>query len=109
MRVPSWLIGARTAFGAPPRPRFEDDRLQSRLADMRRSLRRRLSDRIEDLFEEACLSGDFGTAEALLLAYERAEERGVRQHGRDPRIAAATLARLREALAFRRSRLAGTR
>ncbi len=102
MRAPSWLIGSKAAMAEPETPKVDDERLKARLNAVRRSFRRRLTDRIEDLFEEACLSGDLETAEALLAAYERAGARAPGPHGRDRRVSEAALNQLRDSLAQRR-------
>lgn len=59
--------------GTEPSP--IDDRLSVRLNSLRQSFRRRLSDQIEAVFQEACLSGDIATAEDLLLTLERMQAR----------------------------------
>jgi hypothetical protein len=40
-----------------------------------RTLRRRLADRLEDLFRDVCIAGDFDTAEELLAAMGRMRDR----------------------------------
>ncbi len=102
MRGPSWLVGKSTRF-AEPESQPDPARLKARLDSVGRSFRRRLTDRIEDLFEEACLSGDLDTAEALLRAHATATARGVAERGRDRRDSAQTLARLHDTLRLRRT------
>lgn len=102
MRGPSWLVGKSTRFAEPEAPP-DPVRLKARINGVARSYRRRLTDRIEDLFEEACLSGDLETAEALLRAHAIASARGVAERGRDRRDSAQTLARLHETLRLRRA------
>jgi hypothetical protein len=50
-----------------PRPRPVTAIVHERL---NRVLRRRLSDRVMDVFQEACISGDLDTAEELLVVIE---------------------------------------
>lgn len=102
MRGPSWLIGKSTRFAEPETPP-DPARLRARIDGVARSFRRRLTDRIEDLFEEACLSGDLETAEALLGAHATASARGAAGRGRDRRQSAQTLARLHDTLRLRRT------
>lgn len=52
-----------------------DDRLSVRLNSLRQSFRRRLSDQIEAVFQEACQSGDLATAADLLSTLERMQAR----------------------------------
>lgn len=52
-----------------------DDRLSARLNSLRQSFRRRLSDQVEAVFQEACLSGDLATAADLLATLERMQAR----------------------------------
>lgn len=68
------------AFGGRPgarrvEPPAIDDRLSVRLHSLRQSFRRRLSDQVEAVFQEACLSGDLHTAEDLLATLERMQAR----------------------------------
>lgn len=68
------------AFGGRPgarrvEPPAIDDRLSVRLHSLRQSFRRRLSDQVEAVFQEACLSGDLLTAEDLLATLERMQAR----------------------------------
>ena len=94
MRAPSWLIGSKAALAEPETPKIDDERLKARLNAVRRSFRRRLTDRIEDLFEEACLSGDIATADDLFQTLERMQARAeLRETNprRRPRIPLAAL------------------
>ncbi len=94
MKAPSWMVGRRTS---PREVNVSDQKLQERLNGVGRSLRRRLSDKIEVLFQEACLSGDLETAESLLAILERMSTRPT--SGSDNRrIPVETLGRLRAEL-----------
>jgi hypothetical protein len=73
-RLPSWLVGKNNAIREPEPPPIAD-RLHDRLALLGQSYRRRLSDHVEAVFEEACLSGDLDTAEDLLRVLERMQAR----------------------------------
>ena len=67
-------MGAPIAMsGTEPSP--IDDRLSVRLNSLRQSFRRRLSDQIEAVFQEACLSGDIATADDLFQTLERMQAR----------------------------------
>ena len=55
-----------------PRPRPVTAIVHERL---NRVLRRRLSDRVMDVFQEACISGDLDTAEELLVVIEAMSSR----------------------------------
>ena len=59
------------------------------------SLKRRLSDKIEDVLEEACVLGDLQTAEELLQVLELLYARQPRTTGPDRRRQADRLASLR--------------
>jgi hypothetical protein len=78
-QAPGAMIGERTGESPPSARRAEplpiDDRLSARLDSLRRSFRRRLSDQVEAVFQEACLSGDLATAADLLLTLERMQAR----------------------------------
>ena len=66
------------------------------------TLRRRLSDRVADVFHEACLGGDLETAEQLLAVMQDMQDR--RAHGRsDRRSGDEELERAREELATRKA------
>lgn len=68
------------------------------------SLRRRLSDRIEDVLDEACVIGDQQTAEELLSVLELMAERPPRLLGRERRARTERLAQLRLEVARLRER-----
>ncbi len=63
---------------------------QGILGRISRTFRRRLGDRVEDLFQDACISGDLATAEELLAVLEHMHAR--RSDGPDRR-AISTLVR----------------
>jgi len=102
MKAPSWLIGKNVLFDAPDTPAAEQARLRARIDVVRRSFRRRLTDRIADLYDEACLAGDLDTAAVLLDAYETSAGRTRAGQGRDRREADGGLSRLRDDLLRRR-------
>ena len=94
MKAPNWMVGRRTSSREVS---ATDQKIQERLNNVGRSLRRRLSDKIEVLFQEACLSGDLETAESLLAILERMSTR--RTNGAENRrVPLATLERLRAEL-----------
>ena len=66
-----------------------------------RVLRRRLSDRVEDVFQEACVSSDLDTAEELLHVLEAMHARRQALVG-DRRLSSADLVRAREELGRRK-------
>jgi len=66
------------------------------------TLRRRLSDRVADVFQEACLGGDLATAEQLLGVMQDMHDRRVAA-GRDRRSGDAELQRARDELATRKA------
>jgi hypothetical protein len=68
-----------------------------------RTLRRRLSDRVEDLFQAACLAGDLDAADALLTVLVKMHERRSAKFGGERRISDDSLARARAELARRRT------
>ncbi len=94
MKAPSWMVGRRTSSRDMS---VADQKMRERLDGIGRSLRRRLSDKIEALFQESCLSGDLETAESLLTILERMSTRPT--DGPDKRrVPVATLERLRAEL-----------
>jgi len=66
-------------------------------------MRRRISDRVEDLFYEACLSGDLDTAEDLYALALKLHERRVKAYGRERRINDHTLIKMEQELVRRRA------
>lgn len=67
-----------------------------------RTLRRRLSDRVADVFQEACLAGDLETAEQLLAVMQNIQDRRTAA-GHDRRSGDEELERAREELATRKA------
>jgi hypothetical protein len=67
-----------------------------------RVLRRRLSDRVAEVFEEACVGGDLETAEELLEVLEAMHRRRQAAVG-ERRISTDELARAREQVAARKA------
>jgi hypothetical protein len=65
-----------------------------------RAFRRRLRDRVEELFQDACVSGDLATAEELLTVLEHMHAR--RSGGPDRRATDVSFDKAREELARRR-------
>jgi len=55
-----------------PIPLYDPGGMMNR---MNRSFRRRLRDRVEDLFHDACVTGDLATAEELLGVLENMQKR----------------------------------
>ena len=68
-----------------------------------RSLRRRLSDRVEDMFHVACLSNDLDVAEKLLGLLEYMHERRIVKFGGQQRIDDTAVEKAREELARRKA------
>lgn len=66
-----------------------------------RTLRRRLSDRVVDVFQEACMTGDLETAEELLQVLEAMQARRQAIVG-ERRLSNEEVVRAREELASRR-------
>lgn len=69
---------------------------------MNRALRRRLSDRVMDVFQEACVAGDLATAEELLAVMEAMQERRQAAAG-DRRMSQSDLENARGELAIRKA------
>lgn len=67
-----------------------------------RVLRRRLSDRVADVFDEACIGGDLDTAEELLEVLEAMHRRRQAAVG-ERRLSTDELVRAREQLASRKA------
>ena len=96
----AWLRRLRAA----PRPAAEPSLPQDRIDRMYVSLRRRLSDRIEDVLDEACGIGDLQTAEELLSVLELMAGRAPRLLGRERRARTERLAMLRQEVTQLRER-----
>jgi hypothetical protein len=69
---------------------------------MNRTLRRRLSDRVMDVFRESCIAGDLATAEELLTVMEGMHQRRQDAMG-DRRLSTQDLDAAREDLASRKA------
>lgn len=69
---------------------------------MNRTLRRRLSDRVMDVFQEACVAGDLVTAEELLAVLDAMHRRRQAAFG-DRRLSSQDLDNAREELASRKA------
>jgi hypothetical protein len=69
---------------------------------MNRTLRRRLSDRVMDVFQEACVAGDLATAEELLAVMQAMYERRQTAVG-DRRLSQQDLENARDGLAIRKA------
>jgi hypothetical protein len=98
-RFPSWLLKNKVGMRQPDVPEVQEGRLRMRLNAMQRTTGRRLSDRVETVFEEACLAGDFETAGLLLAAIEHQ----YRKFADNRRVANVPVARLREHLTMRKA------
>ena len=98
-------IAADARLAAPdlyrPIPLYDPDGVLDRV---NRTFRRRLSDRVEDLFQDACVAGDLTTAEELLSVLERMQSRRREAAGGERRIPDTAFAKARDELA-RRKRL----
>jgi hypothetical protein len=99
-----YLAVSRDAEISPPDPSrkvplYDPGALLERL---NRTFRRRLSDRVEDIFNEACMLGDLETAADLLTTFEKMHERRVTQFGGERRIDDVALVKAREELARRK-------
>ena len=68
-----------------------------------RTFRRRLSDRVEDVFRDACVLGDLDTAEALLAVLENMHARRCEKFGQDRRISDEGVVKARADLALRKA------
>jgi len=97
-----YLIARGVKFATPDPhrkiPVYDPAGVRDRL---NRTFRRRLSDRVEDLFQEACLAGDTDTAGELLTVLVNLQERRSRALGSERRINAETVAKAREELTKR--------
>jgi len=71
------------------------------LGQLNRTFKRRLGDRVEGLFQDACVSGDLDTAEELLTVLENMQRRRDAST-RDRRVDDGAFAAAREELARRR-------
>ena len=81
-----------------PIPLYDPGGMVDRL---NRTFRRRLRDRVEDLFQDACVAGDLATAEELLGVLENMQKRRQRT-GQDRRASDSPFTAAREELARRK-------
>jgi hypothetical protein len=70
---------------------------------LNRTFRRRLSDRVEALFQEACLADDLDTAEELLTVLVNMLGRSSRNFGGERRISDEAVVKIREELSRRKA------
>ncbi|HVB67112.1 MAG TPA: hypothetical protein VNE67_04545 [Acetobacteraceae bacterium] len=91
----SWLL-ARRGRAVPPARADQGLAIPAeRMTRMYVSLKRRLTDKIENVLEEACVIGDLQTAEELLQVLEYMQVRQPLRNGPDRRAQADRLASLR--------------
>jgi hypothetical protein len=76
-----------------------EDRVLERI---NKTLRRRLSDRIEAVLQAACVTGELDTAADLLVVLGNVRERGHRAFGDERRISDDPVAKAQEELVTRR-------
>ena len=69
-----------------------------RLARVNQSLKRRLDDDVEEIFNRACATNDLEAAEDLLALLEKWHARRSASYGRERRISGASLTRARREL-----------
>ncbi len=87
----SSLVGRTPILSAPRMPAERLDRVHQ-------TLRRRLDDAVEDVFQRACLNGDLDTARALLQVLEGMHERRQAKYGSNRRLNDDVLRRARTEL-----------
>jgi hypothetical protein len=80
-------------------PIYDPDGVLERL---NKTLRRRLSDRIEAVFHASCVTGELETAAELITVLGNVRERGRRAFGDERRISDDPVAKAQAALAARR-------
>jgi hypothetical protein len=102
LRNPRLARDARFSARDPSRELPVDDP-DSILERINKTLRRRLSDRIEAVFQAACMTGELDTAADLLTVLANVRERGRRAFGDERRISDDPVAKAQAALAARRS------
>ncbi len=95
----SWLSVRRGRATAPVRADHDLAIPAERMTRMYVSLKRRLTDKIEDVLEEACVIGDLQTAEELLQVLEYMHARQPVRSGPDRRAQVDRLASLRAEVA----------
>ncbi len=94
-RLPSWLTSKKAQLREPESPELP----RARLNAVQQSTRRRLSDRVEAVFLEACLSGDHQAARHLLAALEWLQTRPASPAAKNRRLDPEYLPRMRNELA----------
>lgn len=104
-RLSSWLTAKNAVMRKPETPELPDEMLQRRLRAMHQASRRRLSDRVETVFREACLSRDIESARHLLAALETMCGRKVTPQGFDRRDDPDYLPRMRDELRLAEDRI----
>ena len=100
-RNPRVARDARFSARDPSRELPVDDP-DSILERINKTLRRRLSDRIEAVFQAACVTGELETAAELITVLGNVRERGRRAFGDERRISDDPVAKAQAALAARR-------
>ncbi len=106
----AWLAAHRPrAWGAAEDRQPEQTLPQERMNRMYLTLKRRLSDKIEDVLDEACGIGDLQTAEELLSVLELMTARPPRLIGRERRDRTERLEELRRSVVQLRDRNASRR
>ena len=71
-----WVVATGSALPAPdPSAKQEVYDPQGLLARLNRTFRRRLLDQVQDVFREACMSGDLDTAAELMTVLEKMHDR----------------------------------
>lgn len=93
-QAPDWLAAPKLREEPPP----IEERISLRLDARRAGFRRRLSDQIEGVFQEACMVGDLAVAEDLLHTLERMRDRWAATTPRDRRQPPIPIEALREML-----------
>lgn len=91
----SWLSARRGRATSPAHADHDLAIPAERMTRMYVSLKRRLTDKIEDVLEEACVIGDLQTAEELLQVLEYMHARQPVRNGHDRRAQVDRLASLR--------------
>lgn len=81
----SWFVTDRLGFRKTRLTPTELRSVPQGLDTVLRTLRRRLDDRVAEVFQVACMSGELEAAEKLLEVLEDLHERRRRDHGRERR------------------------
>lgn len=84
--------------GNKTRPLHEVQIPGARLARVNQSLKRRLDDDVEEVFNRACATNDLESAADLLMLLEKWHARRSASYGRERRISGANLVRARKEL-----------